>query len=218
LLIYHQVIFKSSKNEKFSLNFDLKSEFDRLFVFFSSLGKIIDFNLEHFPNLICITYMDCDSVNQIIKMKEINYISSTKEKIQLEASYIQPSIRIRNLKDSNLSPYDNFCYEEVNFSISKEEKNEDKPKSSFLNHEIKHEEYQNYNKNNKRYSNDNYIFCYPSQINKETFRNSWNSHAWNHHKHFKIQNHNIRSQFPLQDHNNYFRMNKNLGYSYNYQN
>ena len=144
-------------------------------------------------------------------MKEINYVSSTKEKIQLEASYIQPSIRIRNLKDSILSVYENFYNEEVNCRNLKEEQNQDKLESSFTNDEIKHEEFQNYN--NNRYSYNCYNFCDPSQINYPILKNSWNHPARNNHKNFKKKTHNITSQIQIRDQFKSYKMNQNPGYN-----
>ena len=108
MLVFHQSFVKSLKNEFSSGSFDIKLEFDGLFRFFSDFGRIVDFNLEYFPNLIAITYTSCNAVNELINKNEISYVNSKMEIISLMANHHQPSIPVRNLKIKSESTYDHF--------------------------------------------------------------------------------------------------------------
>ena len=71
MLLFHQVAIFPLDNNLASI--DLLKELTNIYRFFTGFGKIVDFNLESFPNFIYITYVKHSSVVNLVLMG-INYI------------------------------------------------------------------------------------------------------------------------------------------------
>lgn len=66
MVLFHQVEIYSLDNNMVAI--DLIKELTNIYRFFTSFGKIVDFNLEKFPNNIYITFVKHSSVMSLIKM------------------------------------------------------------------------------------------------------------------------------------------------------
>jgi hypothetical protein len=61
-------------------------------------GKIVDFNINYFPNLIPITYASAHSVNKMFENDNMTYTSKQGEIFQFNAVKSECSLFIRNSK------------------------------------------------------------------------------------------------------------------------
>lgn len=108
MLTHHQLVVIASDKGFFGM--EIESELPMLYRLFSNYGKIIDFNMEFFPNMIYVTYLKSTVFKSFFEKNEgLDYISKTLGKtIKLNVLRNESPILVRNLKDPCKSVTENF--------------------------------------------------------------------------------------------------------------
>lgn len=106
MLSFHQVIVKGK--DKNLMSIDINSDLVSFYRFFSNFGKIVDFNLEFFPNMIYITYRMPSETKYLLSSSPLEYVSQCGIACKLIVTRNDSSIYVRSLKDSSKSIFDNF--------------------------------------------------------------------------------------------------------------
>lgn len=106
MLSFHQVIVKGL--DKSLAYVDIASELNSLYRFFANYGKIVDFNLEYYPNMIYITYSLPTSVKNLTTLANVEYFMINQTTIKFSVIKNETAIYVRNLKNNKISNYENF--------------------------------------------------------------------------------------------------------------
>lgn len=106
MLSFHQVIIKGK--DKNLMSIDINSDLVSFYRFFSNFGKIVDFNLEFFPNMIYITYRMPSETKYLLSSSPLEYVSQCGIACKLIVTRNDSSIYVRSLKDSSKPIFENF--------------------------------------------------------------------------------------------------------------
>lgn len=115
MLSFHQVIVKGK--DKNLMSIDINSDLVSFYRFFSNYGKIVDFNLEFFPNMIYITYRMPSETKYLLLSSPLEYVSQCGIACKLIVTRNDSSIYVRSLKDSSKPIFENFVPRHKQISI-----------------------------------------------------------------------------------------------------
>ncbi|CDW77443.1 UNKNOWN [Stylonychia lemnae] len=82
---------------------DLRREIHQLFSYFSTLGDVVDMNLDYFPEMLIITYAKHPDAVKLIEKGEINYVSVSQKEWVLKSQKMYFELPVRDSQNSALT-------------------------------------------------------------------------------------------------------------------